>query len=247
MRREVRFVAIALLVIVIGSIFVLTRQDKKSSTEPPKDTTPALNKKQFSISDPNSVWVVVNKKRPLQPRDYVPQDLTTPNVPLRLDGANEEMKVRKITAINLQNMVFAAKQENINLMVASAYRSYNLQTTVYGNYVSTQGRDEADAQSARPGFSEHQTGLAVDLEPTSRKCEVEECFADTPEGRWLAANAYNFGFIMRYPKNQKSIVGYKYEPWHFRYVGRELARELHEKNNPPLETFFDLPAAPDYN
>jgi D-alanyl-D-alanine carboxypeptidase len=112
--------------------------------------------------------------------------------------------------------------------------------------VNVQGKAVADSQSARPGYSEHQTGLAVDVEPTSRKCEVEACFGDTPEGKWVAANAHKFGFIIRYPKNMQSVTGYIYEPWHIRYVGKELAGEMHKQNIATLEQFFGLEAAPDY-
>jgi D-alanyl-D-alanine carboxypeptidase len=209
-------------------------------------TQPAFNRQQSSLDEPASIWVVVNKHRPLQPPSYAPTDLITPTIPLRLPGNKDEMLLRSEPALALGEMYQAGKQDGLDLMVASAYRSYNYQKGLYNGYVARQGQAVADSQSARPGYSEHQTGLAVDLEPTSRKCEVEACFADTPEGKWLAANAYKYGFIIRYPKDKQAITGYIYEPWHLRYVGKVLAAELHKRGNPTLEEFFNLGAAPDY-
>lgn len=210
-------------------------------------STESFNKQRLSVDEASSLWVVVNKKRPLQPIDYVPSNLVVPNVPLRFAKDFEEMKLRSDAAKALEEMTAVAKSENVNLMLASGYRSYTLQTTVYNNFVGNQGQETADTQSARPGFSEHQTGLAVDIGPTDRSCEIEDCFAETKEGKWLAANANRFGFIIRYQPNEQATVGYKYEPWHFRYVGRELALELKNQDNPNLEDYFGLPAAPNYN
>lgn len=207
----------------------------------------SFNKRQLSIDDPNSLWVVVNKSRPLNPTNYTPPDLVVPNVPLRYASDFEEMKIRSETASALEQMTASAKSEGVNLMLASGYRSYDLQTTVYNNFVGNQGKETADTQSARPGHSEHQTGLAIDLEPTDRSCEIEDCFATTKEGIWLAKNAYKFGFIVRYQPNKQAIVGYKYEPWHFRYVGKDLAAELNKRGDQTLEEFFGLPPSPNYN
>jgi len=131
-------------------------------------------------------------------------------------------------------------------MVSSAYRSYSYQVSLYGKYVRDQGQSVADTQSARPGYSEHQTGLAVDVEPYDQQCDVEQCFADLPAGKWIAANAYKYGFIIRYTKDKTHVTGYEYEPWHVRYVGVELATEMHNQHIETLEEFFGLPAAPDY-
>lgn len=206
----------------------------------------AFDKKQHSLDDPASPWVVVNKKRRLAPVDYAPADLAAPRVPLRLSAGAEEMQLRREAATALEEMFAAAKKDGLELMVSSAFRSYNFQKGLYNRYVSQQGQAVADTQSARPGHSEHQTGWAVDVEPASRKCEVEECFADTPEGMWVAQHAHEFGFIVRYGKDQQAVTGYIYEPWHLRYVGKPLAEELFKKGNPTLEEFFSLAAAPDY-
>lgn len=205
-----------------------------------------FNTKQFSLSDPSSIWVVVNKKHPLNPKDYIPNDLRVPNVALRSSSTSEEMKLRNQAATALEKMFTAAKEQGTNLILASGYRSYSLQNGVYNRYVDTQGQEVADSQSARPGYSEHQTGLAVDVGGTNRVCEIEGCFADTPEGKWVAANAYKFGFIVRYKNGTEDTVGYIYEPWHLRFVGIELATELNRLGNPTLEEFFQFGPAATY-
>lgn len=203
-----------------------------------------FDKNRYSVNHPTSIWVVVNKGRIL-PRGYVPADLVVPNISLSGPGASENMRLRKDPAAALEKLDAEAKTEGTKLMLVSGYRSFNTQLNVYNSYVSLQGQAFADATSARAGHSEHQTGLAADLGATSRKCQLETCFGDMPEGKWLAANAYKFGFIVRYQKDKHSFTGYDYEPWHLRYVGSELADEIH-KSGQTLEEFFDLPTNDDY-
>ncbi len=121
----------------------------------------------------------------------------------------------------LGEMEEAAAADGIVLYLQSGYRSYDTQAAIYNNYVSMDGKAEADRYSARPGHSEHQTGLAFDLN------DLNESFGDTPEGKWLAANCYRYGFIIRYPKGKEHITGYMYEPWHVRYLGREVAEKVY--------------------
>jgi D-alanyl-D-alanine carboxypeptidase len=132
-------------------------------------------------------------------------------------------------------------QSGLQLSVVSPYRSYNTQVSTYNGWVTRLGQAQADRQSARPGFSEHQTGLAVDIDTA-----VSEAFGQTPAGIWLAQNSWKYGFIVRYQQGQEAITGYEYEPWHFRYVGVPLATELQKEGFPSLETFFGYPAAPSY-
>ena len=207
--------------------------------------TPGFNDKLFSLTDPASPWVIVNKQRPLAPKTYAP-DVVVPNMPLRSSGSSGEMHVGKQMAPALEKMYEASKAAGVPLMLASGYRSYDLQVAVYGAEVKNYGQATADRESARPGYSEHQTGLAADLEPVGRNCEVAQCFGATPEGKWLAANAADYGFIIRYGEGQEPITGYLHEPWHVRYVGVELAKEVKQKGNIPLETFFKLGAAANY-
>lgn len=115
----------------------------------------------------------------------------------------------------------AAAQEGLNLFIYSGYRSYDYQSRIYNNYVSMYGQETADTFSARPGHSEHQTGLAMDI-----NC-ADDSFEGTPEAIWLAENCYKYGFIIRYPKGKQDITGYKYEPWHIRYLGVETATAVY--------------------
>ena len=210
-----------------------------------KAASPGFNAKLYSVNDPTSPWVVVNKQRPLNPKTYAPE-LTVPNIPLRLGASSGEMHVSKQMAPALEKMAADAQAAGVPLMLASGYRSYDLQVSVYGAEVRNYGQATADRESARPGFSEHQTGLAADLEPTSRKCEIAQCFGDMAEGKWLAAHAADYGFMIRYPQNKESVTGYMYEPWHVRYVGVELAKELQRQQIDSLEMFFKLGAAANY-
>lgn len=217
----------------------------KATGQSGKGQTTGFNNKVFSIDDPRSLWVVVNKRRPLNPTDYAPE-LTTPPVALRLSKEASEMQVSNQMAPALLQLFQAAEAAGVPLMLASGYRSYSQQVAVYGAEVKNYGGLQADRESARPGHSEHQTGLAADLEPVNRQCEIAQCFGQLPEGKWLVANAASYGFIIRYPENKEQITGYMYEPWHVRYVGLMLAKELESHADDTLETFFKLPAAAVY-
>lgn len=131
----------------------------------------------------------------------------------------------------------AASEAGLSLASNSAYRSYSTQASIY---------DGNDTLTARPGHSEHQTGLAIDIGPESGRCSLSTCFADTPEGQWLAANAWRWGFVLRYPNGKTDVTGYQFEPWHYRYVGNAAAAELRDSGVSTLEEFFELPAAPNY-
>lgn len=122
----------------------------------------------------------------------------------------------------LYEMFAAAKNDGISLWIASGFRSYQRQTTLYNNYVAKDGKAAADRYSARPGHSEHQTGLAFDLN------SLEQSFGNTPEGRWIAANSWKYGYIIRYPEDTEAITGYMYEPWHVRYIGKDNAKAVFE-------------------
>lgn len=240
-------IIILLMVLAVsGWFFVQSRRAAAPSSPATQTKNQGFNKKQFSLDDPASIWVIVNKQRPLQPKTFVPTDLVAPAIPLRLGQDSKEMQLRGPAADALTRMYEAARAEDLKLMVSSAYRSYSYQDNLYNYYVKQQGQATADSQSARPGHSEHQTGLAVDIEPASRTCEIQACFADTPEGKWVAENAYKYGFIIRYTDGKQSTTGYIYEPWHLRYVGEDLANELRNAGNPTLEEYFGLPPAADY-
>jgi zinc D-Ala-D-Ala carboxypeptidase len=213
---------------------------------PPKpvvveDDDPGFDRGLHSLDEADSLWVVVNKLRPLNPIDYVPSDLVAPNVPAAFDPL-----LRKKASDALEKMYAESVDAGVAFLIQSSYRSYQTQLRVKANSVSRLGQTLSDQRSARAGHSEHQTGLAVDLTTPSGRCTLDACFAQTPEGQWLADNAWRFGFILRYLEGKSDSHGYVFEPWHFRYVGPELAEEIHLQGNPTLEEFFDLDPAPDY-
>lgn len=214
-----------------------------TATPTPTPTpTPTFDAGRYSIDDPASLWVVVNKLRPLQPTSYAPTDLV--RVPV---AHTNEPFLRQAAADAVVELFSAAEAEvGLRLQSLSAYRSYTVQVSVYNNIVATRGQEYANVRSARPGHSEHQTGLVIDIGSVPAACAFDPCFGSTDHGRWLAANAHRFGFHLRYQPEMTPITGYSYEPWHFRYVGVELATELHETGVRTLEEFFGLPAAPTY-
>lgn len=160
--------------------------------------------------------LIVNKTYAL-PSDYAPGFSDT------VKSAFEEMQM-------------AALDEGFNLYIASGYRSYDYQDQLYNRYVANSGKDEADRFSARAGHSEHQTGLALDLN------SIDDSFKDTAEGKWVAENCYKYGFIIRYPEGKESITGYKYEPWHLRYLGKETAAAVFESGL-TLEEYLGITSA----
>lgn len=132
-------------------------------------------------------------------------------------------------------MSAAAKKDGLNIYISSGYRSYSTQNRIYNNYVSNYGRTSADTFSARAGHSEHQSGLAFDVNI------ISDAFIGTPEAIWLDANCYKYGFILRYPKGKSNETGYKYEPWHFRYVGKDLAAKLYNGGDwITMEDYFGI-------
>lgn len=222
-----------------------SQNNQLEPTQKTAEQPQGFNKNMFALDKPGSPWWVVNKKRAL-PAGYVPADLNVPNVKLRLAPTAEQMQFSKSATVALEQMFAAAKVENVGLVFGSGYRSEAYQKTLYNGYVAQNGQASADRLSARPGTSEHQTGLAFDATTSNGTCHLEACFADTPEGKWVAGHGYEYGFIVRYPQNKEPTTGYEYEPWHLRYVGRELAAEMHKTGIITLEEFFNLPAAPTY-
>ncbi len=132
-------------------------------------------------------------------------------------------------------MQAASKLENLNIYLSSGFRSYSTQDRIYNNYVARDGKEAADTYSARPGYSEHQSGLAFDVN------QINSTFDDSEEAIWLSNNCYKYGFILRYPKGKEDITGYKYESWHFRYVGVDLATKLYNNGDwITLEEYFGI-------
>lgn len=221
-----------------------TISETVTPTRNPMVEASGFNKSQYSVNDPASAWVVVNKGRIL-PSGYKPSGLVAPNIKLNGSSGSDNMQLREDAASALGKLAAAAVTNSVKLVLVSGFRSYATQQSVYSGYVNSQGQAYADSTSARAGHSEHQTGLAADLGTSSGQCQLEECFANTAEGKWLKSNAYKYGFIIRYEKDKQDLTGYDYEPWHLRFVGEKLAAEL-KKAGQTLEQFFDLPAYADY-
>lgn len=170
----------------------------------------------------DSINILVNKNHHL-PEDYEPEDLIEPNV-----STTKKLYVREVIHDDLMDMFKEAENQGIDLSISSGYRSYQYQNTLFNNYAARDGIDAASRYSARPGQSEHQTGLALDIAAKSGVCTLSTCFKDTDEGKWLSENAWKFGFILRYPEGKEEITGYMFEPWHFRYVGKKQAKKIVE-------------------
>lgn len=210
-----------------------------------KQSTDSFDKTRYSLTDPTSIWVIVNKQHPLTPISYAPDDLVTPSVTLRVPG-QQEMEMRRAAADALEQMFAGAANAGYKLKISTAYRGYNYQKTLYDQYAARDGQAKADTYSARPGYSEHQTGLAVDIRNQVDTCSLNACFGATPEGKWLAANAYRYGFLVRYPADKEAVTGYEYEPWHFRYIGTDLSIEMHKQGVETLEEFFNVSGGTTY-
>ncbi len=191
------------------------------------------------VTNQDSIEVVVNKERNLSD-DYVPEDLVKiTDVPTCLENP-EINQLRKSAADALTTMFETAMDEiKIQLYARSGYRSYDTQVSLYSGYVSNHGKEAADKFSAKPGQSEHQTGLAMDITSDSVNLQLTEDFGDTEEGKWISENAYRFGFIVRYQKGKEDITGYMYEPWHVRYVGEDLAKKVYESGLTLEEYLFE--------
>lgn len=186
---------------------------------------------QYNYKDSNSIFVLVNKENKLED-GYIPTDLVAINYNL----VNKPIKMRSEAAEALNNMMAEGKANGLSLLLSSGYRSSDSQETLYSNEIATRG--EGINYVAPPGTSEHETGLAIDITSDKIGCKLEDIFDTTEEGQWLRDNAHRFGFILRYPKDKEEITGYLYEPWHFRYVGVELANILYERGI-TLEEYYE--------
>lgn len=166
--------------------------------------------------------LLVNKMIGLE-ADFVPKPLMIPGVPFCFEEDVDKRYMRRDAAKALEEMFQGAYNEGITLIGVSGYRSYIRQQEIYEANIRLKGLEHTDRYSAKPGHSEHQTGLAMDVTCMDYFGELEEDFAYTKEGKWLEKNCYKYGFIIRYPKGREENTGYGYEPWHVRYVGRKAA------------------------
>ncbi|WP_426980816.1 M15 family metallopeptidase [Bacillus pseudomycoides] len=236
MKKRWTLLGVVVVVIIIGvaSINYKMYKDKQaqevnSSVVFPKaqETIAKMEGDLAVVNNPDSVLVLVNKSRRLPDR-YKPQDLVIPKVRYSSEGDQEKKRMRKEAAQALEKMFEQGDQERIFLFAVSGYRSFDRQKALNTMYKIQDGEAKTAMSSAVPGTSEHQTGLAMDITSQSAKFQLESVFGDTKEGKWLSQNAHRFGFVIRYTKEKESITGYRYEPWHVRYVGNPQATYLYE-------------------
>lgn len=189
----------------------------------PVTKTPA---KPTRPSNPADLGVLVSKDFPLNPTSYTPAGL------VNMQGS----QLRGDVAKALRKMIADAKKDGHKLSLLSGYRSAAEQAALHEQYVSRSGQEEADRFSAKAGFSEHQTGLSADI--GNGTCDLSSCFGDTAAGKWVAKNASNYGFIVRYPKGKEAVTGYIWEPWHLRYLGATLTKKYIASDASTLEAYY---------
>ena len=181
------------------------------------------------IENPNDILVLVNKNNQLN-SNFIPTNLES----ISLKYSNSEKYLRKEAREAFEKLSRDANNLGYRIVAVSAYRDYNYQKDLFNYYVNTKGLDYALSCSAKAGHSEHQTGLALDVEGSNS--DYDE-FEKSKEFEWMKENAYKYGFILRYPKGKEHITGFKYEPWHYRYVGENIAKYIYE-NNLTLEEYL---------
>lgn len=176
--------------------------------------------------DPSDTLILVNKTNRAP---AVPMTLVKPDVTPTKPELSENIYMQPEAAAALEELFEAASQEGVTLYATSGFRSYSTQKAIFERKLKTMSERSANASVAKAGYSEHQTGLAMDIEgETTLGTGLTELFGESPEGIWVAENCHRFGFIVRYPEGKTDITGYIYEPWHIRYVGREAAAEIFE-------------------
>lgn len=198
-------------------------EDGQAGQEPGESG--ALEKPDIDPNDP--YLILVNKTHPLD-ENYKPEDLTD----IKYYAADRDAAaryMRKEAAEHFHQLVEAAQADGYEIVMTTAYRSYGFQTVLWNNYVAKHGEAEANTFSARPGQSEHQTGLCTDVSSPSVNYQLTTDYADTEEGKWLAEHCHEYGFIIRFPLGKEDVTGYQYEPWHIRYVGQEAADYIYQE------------------
>ena len=207
-------------------------EEPEETPEPEPTFDPAL------FTDTDSLLVVANKKHKL-PDGYVPGDLVTPAI-----AQTGACTMREPAAEAIAQMAQAAQEDGVYLKISSAYRGEDYQRSLYNGYCASYGSETADTISSRPGYSDHQTGLAADFvegDGSLNGINFNASFEDTASGAWLRDHAHEYGFIMRYPKGKQEITGYAYEPWHFRYIGVDYATQIYETDvYCSFEEFFEV-------
>lgn len=244
-KKKVDVAIFALLIVALISALLILGKDKiftsavdnnvhledesnvvsEEETEETLDTSEELEKL-LSIKN-DSLMMIVNRNNTLS-SDYVPEELVLSEIDFV--SYIETRYLAKSTAEAAKAMFEAAKEEGIILLGASGYRSYEVQEILYNSRVENEGQEEADRYTAKPGQSEHQTGLALDILSEDYQ-DMDDNFDSTEAYAWLKENCYKYGFILRYPEGKEDITGFLYEPWHYRYIGNnEVAKDIMDRN-----------------
>lgn len=179
-----------------------------------------------TIENPYDVLALVNKNYAL-PSDYTPEDLVVPNIRFPFDEDDPKKQLRQVAATAMEELFAATDEAGLGLFAQSGYRSYDRQDVIFASNVEKHGETHANTFSARPGESEHQTGLVMDVTSQQVGFDLITDFGDTPEGLWIKDNAHKYGFIIRYEEGKEEITKYQYEPWHLRYVGEKAATDMY--------------------
>ncbi|WP_010651848.1 D-alanyl-D-alanine carboxypeptidase family protein [Oceanobacillus massiliensis] len=177
------------------------------------------------IANPYDQIALINKEHAL-PADYIPEDLVIPDVPFPFAEDLPKKQMREAAAKSLEQLFNKADEAGLELYAQSGYRSYERQDAIFASNVLKHGEEEANTFSARPGESEHQSGLTMDITSPNVNFDLITEFGETEEGKWIQENAAEFGFIIRFPEGKEEITKYQYEPWHLRFVGKKAAKEI---------------------
>lgn len=212
-------------------------EETQQSSEETEPEAPSLNEEGV-VEDPDAVDMIVNRDYHLS-SDYEPEELVQADIQYASPGDDPKNLIREPAAAPLEQLFADAESAGHELYAISGYRSYDRQDTIFTQNAARDGEEQANTYSAKPGESEHQSGLAMDVSSSTVGNQLNTEFGDTPEGRWVAENAHTYGFIVRYPEDKTDITGYQYEPWHLRYVGEDLAEELYEEKL-TLEEYYGL-------
>lgn len=241
-KRKLKLAAIVLIVVLLGIGITVHFISNRPDTPPGQTGSQNPADGENGGADANKpvqneeFLLLVNKTHPID-ENYKPDDLTAIKY-FASDRSAEGRFMRKEAAEHFHQLVEAAKADGYEIVMTTAYRSYGFQSTLYNNYVKTHGEAEANTFSAKPGQSEHQTGLCTDVSSPSVNYQLTTDYGKAPEGIWLAEHAHEYGFIIRFPLGKEDITGYQYEPWHIRYVGQPAADEIYEQGT-TLEEYLD--------
>ena len=190
------------------------------------ETTKVSGEKEFVKTKSASRDILLVNKNNSLAGNYLPLNLIVPAVPFSFEGFQEKKLMQEQAAEALEELFTEAQADNIDLYAVSGYRSYQRQESIFKRQVARYGLLQANQVSARPGESEHQTGLAMDVTSPQVNFKLVQDFGTTKAGQWLQEHAAQFGFIIRYPTGKEEITGYQYEPWHIRYVGTKVAQKI---------------------